>query len=237
MINKLIKEQPQFKTHYGIAKDNHRMYDIQYFLNALVGLKLGNNEFNNFIKDVLPKNYLGPSTSKIENFRLKYGVDHSSLPTFTQLLCHPYFNVYNKKQTNVVNKVNKVYSANNLMALRPNRPVNVPIVLPPNFTQVVKPTSPQRVTFAPPPPLLSPNLPVLPPAPVTTQVQSGSKTLRNRVVTMKTLANLKKVAKNRKIPKYTAYKKNRIENLRRAILKNINNKPKLTKSNLKKYKQ
>ena len=46
--------------------------------------------------------------------------------------------------------------------------------------------------------------------------------LRNRVVAMKTLTNLKKVAKNRKIKGYTKYKKNSQENLRTEILKNIN---------------
>ena len=53
-------------------------------------------------------------------------------------------------------------------------------------------------------------------------VPSGSKTLRNRVVAMKTLKNLQQIAKNRKIPGRSKFKiKAQMENLRRVILQNI----------------
>jgi hypothetical protein len=226
LSKKVFNQNPHFKTSYGIAVDNNKLYDVHLFLNSLDNLNLKDPEFNAFLRSIFPVEYLGrQTTSKIQNFRLKYGVDHSSLPSINQILDHPYFNSYKTKQSNVVYAINRKYNKNNLMALRPNRPVKIPIKLPSNFMQVVKPTSPpRRVTFTTPPPLLSPNLPVLPPAPApTTRPKPGSQTLRNRVVAMKTLKNLKKVATNRKIPGRSQFKtKAQIENLRVAILKNIN---------------
>ena len=242
LMNKTFRNQPQWRTNYGIAKDNIKLYDVHYFLNNLDFLNLQDPEFNQFLRDIFPQEYLGIKSPKIINRRLRYGVDHSRLPSLTQILNHPYFDSYSTKRTNVVYAVNKKYNINNLLALRPQQPPKLNIAFPPNYSQIIKPGSRKPVAAAPKPvvhrpvemlspgrivmhennlptlpprrPLLSPTLPTLPPLPNPN---------RNRVLKAKTLKNLKSIASNRKIPGRGAFKlKAQMENLRRFILENIN---------------
>jgi predicted Ser/Thr protein kinase len=85
------------RTGYGIFRGNHKMYDVHFFLNSLFShihrSKL-NEEYKSaleFIKRVLTNKYLGATTSRVSNFRLRYDNAHSELPTFDQILKDQYF--------------------------------------------------------------------------------------------------------------------------------------------------
>ena len=75
-----------------------------------------------FIKRVLTNKYIGPSTSKVSNFRLKYNQTHTDLPTFDEILKDQYFTgVTPTKKMNAVLK----------MIGSTRRPPSVPIKLKP----------------------------------------------------------------------------------------------------------
>jgi len=78
--------------NYGIHPRSDLRYDYHMFLNWLY-YRTGDP----FIKSIFPKEYLGQTTSKVTNFRLRYGVSHARLPTLRQVLMHPYFDSCRKK--------------------------------------------------------------------------------------------------------------------------------------------
>jgi tRNA A-37 threonylcarbamoyl transferase component Bud32 len=78
-----------FKTEFGIAPNSDKRYDIHLFLNSLNG-SLIPAETRSFLERVLPPAYRGKDTDKIMNFRLRYGIDHKSLPSITAILNDPY---------------------------------------------------------------------------------------------------------------------------------------------------
>jgi serine/threonine protein kinase len=92
--NYFVEKSPTFKTEYGIFKDSHRMYDVHLFLNALYG-KLGISAKTSpalrFITTSMPMGYLQERSSRVQNHRLRYDLDHKDLPTYARLLKHPYF--------------------------------------------------------------------------------------------------------------------------------------------------
>ena len=77
------------------------MYDIQYFLNALrqeiriLGIHNG-MEVIQFIERILPREYLGVRSDKIDDFRLRAQEEHPKLPTFKQIFNDRYFSPYKK---------------------------------------------------------------------------------------------------------------------------------------------
>jgi len=77
---------------YGIHPKSDLRYDYHMFLNWLY-YQTGDL----FVKKILPKEYLGESTLKVKNFRLRYGVSHTDLPTLRQVLANPYFDSCRKK--------------------------------------------------------------------------------------------------------------------------------------------
>ena len=199
---------PEFwKNQYGIIKNSNKLYDIHYFLNDLYRvasfLPQSNTTFIKFIKKIFKPEYLGYTTSKIVNMRLRADVSHKDLPTIDQILNNPYFNTYKTKQ-NFVNVFNIKYNRNNLMKLMPQQHVQ--------FNQGVLPNI---IVPKPPKPTPKPKPPTPKPKPIT------QKSNRNRVVDMKTLKNLKEFARNRKIKGFSVYKKAQIENLRRKILNSV----------------
>lgn len=89
---------------WGISPKSHPMYDVHLFLNALflVCVRLNTesvSETIRFIQRILPREYLGNKTSKVENFRLRLNVDHSGLPTFEQIFADRFFVPYRLKIT------------------------------------------------------------------------------------------------------------------------------------------
>jgi len=77
---------------YGIHPKSDMKYDYHMFLNWLYY-----ETHDPFIKKIFPREYLGQTTSKVVNFRLRYGISHSTLPTLRQVLMHPYFDSCRKK--------------------------------------------------------------------------------------------------------------------------------------------
>lgn len=90
-----------YKTKSGIFRGSHSMYDIQYFLNALrqeiriLGIHNG-MEVIQFIERILPREYLGVRSDKIDDFRLRAQEEHPKLPTFKQIFNDRYFSPYKK---------------------------------------------------------------------------------------------------------------------------------------------
>tara|TARA_B100001559_G_scaffold176138_1_gene147511 strand:+ start:721 stop:2070 length:1350 start_codon:yes stop_codon:yes gene_type:complete len=90
-----------YKTKSGIFRGSHPMYDIQYFLNALrqeiriLGIYNG-MEVIQFIERILPREYLGVKSDKIDDFRLRAQEEHPKLPTFKQIFNDRYFSPYKK---------------------------------------------------------------------------------------------------------------------------------------------
>lgn len=52
------------------------------------------NETIQFISRILPPEYLGEETDKIQNFRMRFGVTHSKMPSFEQIFADAYFLPY-----------------------------------------------------------------------------------------------------------------------------------------------
>ena len=70
---------------YGIHPKNDSRYDYHFFLNS-VFTGFPNSSANRFIAKVIPREYLGKETIKIKNYRLRYGMDNSTLPSLRQIL-------------------------------------------------------------------------------------------------------------------------------------------------------
>jgi len=84
---------------WGISQNSHPMYDAHLFLNAMFMMCIRNKNENttgvlNFIRRILPVQYLGLISPKIQNFRLRLGVDHAELPTFENIFSDVYFSPY-----------------------------------------------------------------------------------------------------------------------------------------------
>lgn len=110
--NPEINNHGSLKTDYGIFRGNHKMYDIHFFLNSLFSnihrskMTAEYKSVVDFIKRVLTNKYIGPSTSKVSNFRLKYNQTHADLPTFDEILKDQYFTgVTPTKKMNTVLKM------------------------------------------------------------------------------------------------------------------------------------
>ena len=72
-----------FKKKFGIYPNSDPRFDIHFFLNSL--FVDGPNEIKNIISQLLPKEYLGSTTSKIIHGRLRPDMVHSNLPSMRQL--------------------------------------------------------------------------------------------------------------------------------------------------------
>ena len=72
-----------FKQNYGIYPNSDPRFDIHFFLNSL--FIDGPDEIKHLITKLLPKDYLGITTPKIIQGRLRPDVDHSTLPSMRQL--------------------------------------------------------------------------------------------------------------------------------------------------------
>jgi len=96
----------EFKRKYGIYRESNYMYDVHFFLNSLRHFLKGEKiyagaETIQFIERILPADYLGQVTYKVNDFRLRPSpVGHGNLPTYTKLFRDRYFSPYrNMKPT------------------------------------------------------------------------------------------------------------------------------------------
>ena len=122
----------EYKYDYGIAVDNNPMYDIHFFLNDLY-MTSKDEKVKQFVKRHFPSDYLTGSSSVVENNRLRYGVDHSRLPTFDKLLSDKIFRFFRPKGNTVIQPVNSFPKNMKLVANR---------VSPKSPTQTMSPTKP-----------------------------------------------------------------------------------------------
>ena len=89
-----------FKSKHGIYRQSHPMYDVHFFLNSLRAFLKGEKiyvgaETIQFIDRVLPHEYLGQVTYKINDYRLRASpIGHSALPTFKRIFMDRYFSPY-----------------------------------------------------------------------------------------------------------------------------------------------
>ena len=71
---------------YGIHPKNDPRYDYHFFLNSVYSLPRSPVPIKQFIAKVIPSEYLGKETIKIKNYRLRYRMDNSTLPSLRQIL-------------------------------------------------------------------------------------------------------------------------------------------------------
>ena len=93
-----------FKRKYGIYRESNYMYDVHFFLNSLRHFLKGEKiyvgaETIQFIERVLPPDYIGQVTYKLNDFRLRASpVGHEKLPTFKKIFKDRYFSPYKEKK-------------------------------------------------------------------------------------------------------------------------------------------
>jgi RIO-like serine/threonine protein kinase len=75
---------------YGVDPRSDPKYDYHLFLNSIIN-SLTVSSVRAFILKMIPSEYLGRETSKVKNFRLRYGVKYPGLPSLSQILRSDYF--------------------------------------------------------------------------------------------------------------------------------------------------
>ena len=74
-------------ANYGIHPNSDPRYDYHLLLNSL----FSKHSSVAFISKVIPREYLGMTTPKVINFRLRYGIKYPGLPSLRQLIHNSYF--------------------------------------------------------------------------------------------------------------------------------------------------
>jgi len=110
------------KNKYGIGPDTNPFFDLHYFLSFLLEKtekqKLPSTlGFRKFLKDVLPPEYRGVSSTKVSEGRLKYNVNHPKLPSIAKVLNNEYFRPFriftrNMPGHNITNRYPKKHNVN-----------------------------------------------------------------------------------------------------------------------------
>ena len=95
----------EYKYDYGIAVDNDYRYDIHLFLNDLYNTSK-DDSVKSFIKRHFPPDYLKMTSPVVDKNRLRYGVDHTRLPTFDELLNDKMFRFFKPKGNTVISPIN-----------------------------------------------------------------------------------------------------------------------------------
>jgi len=83
----------------GIYTRSHYMYDAHYILNIMYRYTRF-TKVRGFIRDLFPEKYLGSTNSYIISGRLRPGLKHDDLPTYDQILKHPFLQP--KKKVDIV---------------------------------------------------------------------------------------------------------------------------------------
>lgn len=116
--NPLINKN-NFKRDYGIYPGNHEMYDIHYFLNAIYTEIVKVNGYmktKEFIRRILPLEYLTNESPVVKNFRLRGDVNHVKLPSFESVFRDPYFRDKKINITQILKPVNQDAAKKKAMA-------------------------------------------------------------------------------------------------------------------------
>ena len=102
----------EYTSEYGIAINSDYRYDIHFFLNDIYQSSKNQN-VKNFIKRHFPSEYLTTNSKVVAKNRLKFGIDHSKLPTFEQLLGDKIFRFFRPRGNTVIPPVNKFPKSGN----------------------------------------------------------------------------------------------------------------------------
>jgi hypothetical protein len=130
----------QCKISHGICGQNDKMYDAHFFLNSLhIEVQRLNKPFTKSLEAFIGRvfgsaSYMGNTSNKIKDARLRFGVNHTGLMTLPDILRDPYFAEFR-------------------MA-RPVQPVNIRNVLGPKRKT---PSPPKKKTPSPPTKLKTPS--------------------------------------------------------------------------------
>ena len=151
----------EYKYEYGITTDSDIMYDIHFFLNDLY---MSSKDVNvkAFIKRHFPADYLTVSSPMVEKSRLRFGVDHSRLPSFDQLLGDKIFRFFRPRGNTVIPPVNtfpKVARKTLPPVTSPKKspqPKKVARKTPPQIMSPKKSPQPKKVARKTPPQIMSP---------------------------------------------------------------------------------
>jgi hypothetical protein len=134
----------EYKYDYGIATDNNPMYDIHFFLNDLYRTT-DNQKVKQFIKRHIPAEYLRSESPVVQNNRLRYGVNHSRLPTFDKLLSDKFFRFFSSKGDTVVPPINSFPRNIKIATATKKTPSPAPRVSRKSPIQTLSPTKPVLV--------------------------------------------------------------------------------------------
>jgi len=109
--NEVMKDDPEFFANYGIATDNHPMYDTHFFLSSIYEEIKNRKNFKDtkkFIESLFDRSYLKMESNKVTSGRMIYKQDHKGLPTLKDILVNEYFNVLKEKTNKVSDMTNKI---------------------------------------------------------------------------------------------------------------------------------
>jgi hypothetical protein len=112
-----------YKSKYGIYRESNPMYDVHFFLNSLRNFLKNEKvyvgaETIQFIDRILPSEYLGPTTYKVNEFRLRPSpIGHGNLPTFKRIFNDKYFSPYKEKQPG--------FDITSIIGKMPSKPKNI----------------------------------------------------------------------------------------------------------------
>ena len=87
----------QCKLSHGICAQNDKMYDAHFFLNSMyIEIQRLRKPFTKSLETFIEravgsKSYLGNTSNKIKDARLRFGMNHTGLMTLPDLLGSPYF--------------------------------------------------------------------------------------------------------------------------------------------------
>jgi hypothetical protein len=89
-----IVQNGLFEDDYGIGKKTNKKYDIAFLLND-IHLR-GNHEIKRFIETLIPLNYIGETSTKLIQSRMRYNVNHSKFPSLKKIFDKLYKHEYKK---------------------------------------------------------------------------------------------------------------------------------------------
>lgn len=111
----------------GISRKSDKMYDLHFFLNSMYALvrqpkTMTERRIHNFIRSVLPFEYLNKKTERIKNYRMRGNMNHRSIPNFEKVLTKPFFTGENPKALPI--PITKPQKPVVLLPNKPKTPVN-----------------------------------------------------------------------------------------------------------------
>jgi len=76
----------RLKHEYGIFPGNNALYDAHFFINSVCAEPRFKKEFTPIALSVFPPEYIGDNSPVLKNWRLKFGVKHTKLPSIDAII-------------------------------------------------------------------------------------------------------------------------------------------------------